>query len=203
MSVSSVAVVGAGPRGLSVAEAIAAAELPVTVVCVTPGREERALARLRRTIAMRVEVGDLARSRADELLELIRVERELGAAADADLVIETAIGDVRARRALLATIEGRMSRGSVLASNTTHTLLPSMAEVLVRPDQFLGLRFFHPATHTPLVEVMPLPESAPGAVFACQTLCRWMGKTPVEQVDGEVASAHVAPARSRRVASSK
>ncbi len=187
MSVSSVAVVGAGPRGLSVAEAIAEADLPVTVVCVTPGRAQRAIERIRRTLAMRVEVGDITPERADELRSLITIERELSAAADADLVIESAVGDVRARRAILATIEGRMSRGSVLASNTTQSVLPAMAEVLVRPDQFLGLRFFHPATHTPLVQVMPLPESAPGAVFACETLVRWMGKTPVEQVEGDVA----------------
>ncbi len=187
MSVSSVAVVGAGPKGLSVAEAIARAELPVTVVCVTGAREALAFRRMRRTLAMRVDIGELRAAEARELLELVRFERDLSAAAEADLVIESAVGDVRARRALLATIEGRMSRGSVLAANTTHAQLASMAEVLVRPDQFLGLRFFHPATHTPLVEVMPLPETAPGALFACQTLCRWMGKTPVEQVEGDVA----------------
>lgn len=187
MSVSSVAVVGAGPKGLSVAEAIAQADLGVTVVCITGARQLLARHRMRRTLAMRVDIGELRRSEADAIFELVRFERDLGAAADADLVIESAVGDVRARRALLATLEGRMSRGSVLASNTTHAQLASMAEVLVRPDQFLGLRFFHPATHTPLVEVMPLPETAPGAVFACQTLCRWLGKTPVEQVEGDVA----------------
>jgi 3-hydroxyacyl-CoA dehydrogenase len=60
--------------------------------------------------------------------------------------------------------------------------------VLVRPDQFLGLRFFHPATHTPLVQVIALPETAPGAVFACRTLCRWLGKTPVEEVEADFAA---------------
>lgn len=187
MSVSSVAVVGAGPRGLSIAEAIAAADLATTVVCVAPSRRH-ATHRLRRTLAMRVEIGELTPEQADAIFDNVVIARELGAAADADLVIESSIGDVRARRAFLATLEGRMSRGSVLASNTSERHLASMAEVLVRPDQFLGLRFFHPATHTPLVQVMPQPETAPGAVFACQTLCRWMGKTPVEEVEGEVAA---------------
>jgi 3-hydroxyacyl-CoA dehydrogenase len=65
-----------------------------------------------------------------------------------------------------------------------------MAEVLVRPDQFLGLRFFHPATHTPLVELMALPQTAPGAVGLCQSFCRWLRKTPVERVDGDVGAVH-------------
>lgn len=191
MSVSSVAVVGAGPRSLSIAEAIALADLPVTVVCVTGARDDLARRRVQRTLEMRVDVGELRRAQAEEVLELVRIERDLGAAAEADLVIESAVGDVRARRALLATIEGRMSRGSVLASNTTRAHLASMAEVLVRPDQFLGLRFFHPATHTPLVEVTPLPETAPGALFACQTLCRWLGKTPASHA--ELAAALSSP----------
>ncbi|HEY8428182.1 MAG TPA: 3-hydroxyacyl-CoA dehydrogenase NAD-binding domain-containing protein [Sandaracinaceae bacterium] len=190
MSVSSVAVVGAGPKGLSIAEAIAKADLPVTVVCVTGARVEHASRRLRRTLDMRVDFGELRRADADAIAELVRFERDLGAAADADLVIESAVGDVRAKRALLATIEGRMSRGAVLASNTTRAELEAMAEVLVRRDQFLGLRFFHPATHTPLVEVMPLTETAPGALVACHTLCRWLGKTPVEPAEGSWPEGH-------------
>lgn len=198
MSLSSVAVVGAGPRGLSIATAIAEADLGVTVVCATRASEQSARRRLRRLAEMRVDIGELSRPAADEIVSLVRIERDLSAASEADLVIESTVGDVRARRAFLATVEGRMSRGAVLASNAPRAMLPSMAEVLVRPDQFLGLRFFHPATHSPLVEVVPLPETAPGAVFACQTLCRWMGKTPVEQVDGEVS--HGAPTR-RKAAS--
>lgn len=187
MSVSSVAVVGAGPGGLSVASAIAHADLPVTVVCVNAASERYAIRRLRRTLSMRVEIGELRADHAEAILANVHVARELGAAAESDLVIESSVGDVRARRAFLATLEGRMTRGSVLASNAAERHLASMAEVLVRPDQFLGLRFFHPATHTPLVQVTPLPETAPGAVFACHTLCRWLGKTPVEQVDGDGA----------------
>ncbi len=191
MSVSSVAVVGAGPKGLSIAEAIAAADLPVTVVCIHAASEERAIRRLRRTLAMRVDIGELGATAAEAIFANVKVARELGAAAEADLVIESSVGDVRARRAFLATLEGRMTRGSVLASNTAERHLASMAEVLVRPDQFLGLRFFHPATHTPLVQVMALPETAPGAVFACHTLCRWLGKTPVAEVDGHELPADV------------
>lgn len=101
-------------------------------------------------------------------------------------MIEATVGDVRSRRAMLATVEGSISRGSVLASTSIRSELPLIAEALERKDQFLGLRFFHPATHTPLVEVVPLPETAPGARFACEAFCRWLDKTPVEQVEGEV-----------------
>jgi 3-hydroxyacyl-CoA dehydrogenase len=186
MSVSSVAVVHAGPTGISIAEAVAQAELPVTVYCVTAASAVHAQKRLHRRLTLRAKLGDLDPNDVEPILERVRFTRDLSQTTEADIVIESAVGDVRARRAILATLETRMSRGSVLASNTTRAQLPAMAEALMRPDQFIGLRFFHPATHTPLVEVMPLPETAPGAFFACHTFCRWLRKTPVEHVQGEV-----------------
>lgn len=188
MSVSSVAVVGAGPSGLSIAEAVAQAEVPVTVYCVTAASSAHARRRLARTLSLRQRVGQLAKSDVDAILERVSFTRDLSATCEADLVIESAAGDVRARRALLATLETRMSRGSVLASNATRAQLSVMAEALMRPDQFIGLRFFHPAPTNKLVEVTPLPETAPGAVAACYAFCRWLEKTPVEQVIGEVSA---------------
>jgi 3-hydroxyacyl-CoA dehydrogenase len=186
MSVSSVAVVGAGPTGLSIAEAVAQAELPVTVYCVTAASSAHAKRRLERTLSLRERIGQLDHKAVRAILARVRFTRDLSATCEADLVIESAVGDVRARRAILATLETRMSRGSVLASNATRGQLASMSEALMRPDQFIGLRFFHPATTTQLVEVMPLPDTAPGALFACYAFCRWIEKTPVEQVVGDV-----------------
>lgn len=186
MSLSTVAVVGTGPQGLSIAEAVAAADLPVVAVCVTGARRDLARRRLLKTLSMRVDLGELSAHEAEAIASRIRFTRDLAQVRECDLVIESVVGDVRNRRAILATLEHTISRGSVLASNAPRSLLPQIAEVLERKDQFLGLRFFHPASHTPLVEVVPLPETAPGARFACETFCRWLGKTPVEQVDGEV-----------------
>jgi len=186
MSLSAVAVVGTGPSGLSIVEAIAEADIPVVAVCVTGARRDLALKRLQKTLSMRVDVGELSEARVGEILAAVTFTRDLGDARDCDLVIESTVGDVRSRRALLATIEGTISRGSVLASNALRSELPQIAEALGRKDQFIGLRFFHPATHTPLVEVTALPETAPGARFACESFCRWLGKTPVEQVEGDV-----------------
>ncbi|MFK7987512.1 MAG: 3-hydroxyacyl-CoA dehydrogenase family protein [Sandaracinaceae bacterium] len=186
MSLSRVAIVGAGPKALSIAEAVAEAELPVTVVCITGDREELAERRLARTLKMRVDVGELSPDEATVIAARITLTRDLREVSACDLVIESAVGDTRMRRALLATVESQVSRGAVLASNVARGPLRAMAEVLVRPDQFLGLRFFHPASHTPLVEVIALEETAPGAHIACETLCRWLGKMPVAQVDGDV-----------------
>lgn len=189
MSLSSIAVVGTGPNGLSIVEAIAQADMTVLAVCVTGARRGLARKRLRKTLSMRVDIGELSAEEAEAILSRVQFTREPSDARDCDLVIESTVGDVRARRAVLATIEGSISRGSVLASNIRRAELPKIAEVLERKDQFLGLRFFHPATHTPQVEVVALPDTAPGARLTCETFVRWLGKTPVKHLEGAVEPA--------------
>jgi len=196
MSLSSIAVVGTGPSGLSIVEAIAQADMSVLAVCVTGGRCGLARKRLRKTLSMRVDIGELSEEEATAILSRVEFTRDPSDARECDLVIESTVGDVRARRAVLATIEGSISRGSVLASNIKRSELPKIAEVLERKDQFLGLRFFHPSTHTPLVEVVDLPDTAPGARFACEAFVRWLGKTPVEHVEGTVEPVLGLPAMS-------
>lgn len=186
MSVSSVAVVGCGPQGLSVIEAFAVSGYPVVAVQVTPGSGEHAKRRLARTLGFRVELGELNPDGVERALRRVDITPRLQKVAGADLVIESTVGDVRARRAFMATLEGSISRGAILAANANPEQLTAMAEVLLRRDQFIGLRFFHPATHTPLVEVSPLPDTAPGVIATCEQVCRWLEKTPVDRVDGPV-----------------
>ena len=187
MTISEISVVGCGPRGLSIVEAVAQAGLSVLAVSVTARGVEQARHRLDRKLSLRLASLELDQASVDAIRRRIRFTRDLGEVVGSDLVIESAVGDAMARRALLATIEGRVSAGAVLASNATRAELPKLAEVLVRRDQFLGLRFFHPATHTSLIEVIALPETAPGALVACQTFCRWLAKTPVDEAEGEVS----------------
>jgi 3-hydroxyacyl-CoA dehydrogenase len=49
----------------------------------------------------------------------------------------------------------------------------------------VGMRFFHPATRTRLVEISTLPETAPGVRLACENFCRWLDKSPVGVAEGE------------------
>jgi 3-hydroxyacyl-CoA dehydrogenase len=58
--------------------------------------------------------------------------------------------------------------------------------VLRRRDQFVGMRFFHPATHTHLVELGLLADTAPGVAAACRAFCGWLAKTPVEATEAGV-----------------
>jgi 3-hydroxyacyl-CoA dehydrogenase len=183
MGFSSVSIVGAGPQGCSVALACAADGLPVTLV-----RAARAdLAHVRRRLEQRVDLGlqrgDLERGCRDEILGRIHVTADLARVAEDDLVIDVSHCDPRARRAMLATLESRLSASTVLATTVPADQLASMAEVVRRPDQLVGMRFVVGEQLDAQIEIAFLPETAPGVIAACRSFVSTLGRTPLVHAD--------------------
>lgn len=180
MSFSTVSVVGSGPVGCGVALACAAEGIPVTLVRAQAGDPDAIRDRLTRRLALAVEAGAIAASEAADRLTRIEIARDLRHVAGSDLVIDATHLAPRARRALLATLESRMSGGAVLATCAPWEELSSIAQALGRPDQLVGMRFHVPAASEARVELAVLPETAPGAIAAARAFCASIGKDALE-----------------------
>lgn len=180
MSIESVAVVGCGQMGLGIVEACAAAGLRVVAVKATGGDVSGAEARLRRSVGRRLAKGKIDQAAHDALLDRVTVTADLDVVGGCDLVIESAIEDYELKAELLRRLEARMSKGAILASNTSSLPLARLAGEVERPEQLLALHFFNPAQVMKLVEVGVTEHTAPGVVEAARAFCLAIGKTPVE-----------------------
>jgi 3-hydroxyacyl-CoA dehydrogenase len=183
LSFNSVTIVGAGPVACGIAVAIARVGVPVAIVRAVRGEERFANRRVDRRLRWHVDGGEMTPTESDRVRAHVEVTNDISHVGSADLVIETSFGEMRTRRALLATIESKMSPGAVLATNAPLDQLVSMAEVVRRRDQLVAMRFIHPATQSKVVELAVLPDTAPGVVAACRTFCEWLQKTAI--VHGE------------------
>lgn len=176
MTFSSVTIIGSGPRGCILAIGLARG---AQVTLVRAGRADAAA--VHRTLSSRlaaaVERGEVSEAERTEIVSRIQVAGEL-AEVDAELVIDATSSPPRARRALLATLEGRLSDAAVLASIAAPDELAKIAEVLRRPDQFVGVAF---DTERVDVDIAPLPDTAPGVVAACRAFVAYLGRTPHER----------------------
>lgn len=177
-------IVGAGPVSGAIAVAVARIGIPVTIVRAANADLARVLERIDRRLGWEVDAGALTPAERAVVRARIDVAPDFTALASSDFVIESTAGDARSRRALLATLEASLSPGSVLAANAPAHHLPALAEVLRRRDQFVGMRFFHPATHTSLVELGLLADTAPGVAAACRAFCARLSKNLVVQAEG-------------------
>ncbi len=73
-----------------------------------------------------------------------------------------------------------LSRGTILATNTSSLPLEALARAVERPEELLALHFFNPVPAMKLVEVAATERTAPGVLRAALAFVERIGKTPVE-----------------------
>lgn len=193
MAFSSVGIVGSGPLGCSIAIAIARTDTPTLLVRAARGADALASRRIESRLRFFRDAEEMTDREVERARESIRLVDDLAHLSSCDLVIESVAGDERARRAMLATLESRLSPGAVLASNSPAEQLPCIAEVLRRRDQFVGLHFFTGKRAEPqppgssmmrIVELGLLADTAPGVAFACKAFAQGLGTTTIERSTG-------------------
>jgi 3-hydroxybutyryl-CoA dehydrogenase len=101
------------------------------------------------------------------------------ALAGADLVVETIVEEVEAKREVLTRAEELASPDALITTNTSSLPLAALERSLGRPERFAGLHFLNPPELVEVVEIVGGEGTAPGTL---DTLAAWMeelGKTPV------------------------
>ncbi|MGH2343210.1 3-hydroxyacyl-CoA dehydrogenase NAD-binding domain-containing protein [Segnochrobactraceae bacterium EtOH-i3] len=176
----SVGVVGGGTMGAGIAAALRDAGVPVLLIERDAAALERGLANLKAIFDGAVARGRLSSEAAAARLAGVTGATEFAALADADLVIEAVFEEIGVKRAVFAEL-GRVCRANaVLATNTSYLDPRAIAEGVPGPERFIGLHFFSPANVMKLLEIVPVPETAPDVLATGFALARLLGKIPVE-----------------------
>lgn len=163
--------------GAGIAQAFALAGAPVSVI-----ERDEALASAARE---RVRAGLERSARRDASLDVDRTldgmdfTVEYGALADVDVAIEAVPEIPDLKRETLARIEGTVSRGACIATNTSSLSVAGLATVLEVPERFLGLHFFNPVPPSALVEIVTAPSTSATTRVLAEGLVESLGKTPI------------------------
>lgn len=176
-----IGIVGGGLMGTGIAEVAALAGFPVVVVKASGGDVGGLRDRIVKAMAGRVAKGKLAAEAAAAAESRLTFTTDLGALAGCDLVIESIIEDLDAKRALFARLEAIVGPTAVLASNTSTLKIADLAGG--RPARTVGLHFFSPVPAMALVEIAHLPTTAPEVLAACEAFVAALGKTAVPVMD--------------------
>jgi 3-hydroxybutyryl-CoA dehydrogenase len=165
--------------GQGIVEVTAAAGISVVAIKVTPGDLEAPKAKIRGSLERRVKRGKMTAEQLEQVMGRIEISSDLGAVANADIVIESAVESQEAKLDLLKKLDAKMHPEAVLGTNTSSLRLESLAAALGRPERFLGLHFFSPVPAMDLVELATIPQSGDYALQRAEAYCREVGKTPV------------------------
>ena len=176
--VMTVGVVGAGTMGRGIAQVAAAAGHKVHLLDRNLAVLKDAQSFLAKIQDRSVSKGRISRQDADALLERISSTQEVSDMAGCGLVIEAIVERADIKEALFSELESVVSKGCVLASNTSSLSVTALAASLKHADRFVGLHFFNPAPLMPLVEVIPALQSRAGLSNEMLVLMQQWGKQP-------------------------
>ncbi len=161
MTIKRVGVVGSGTMGLGIAEVAAACGCEVVVRSRSTATAEGLVAVLEKSLARQVDKEKRTREDAAEILSRVTPTGELEELADCDLVIESIVEDLAAKKQLFMELDRLTRRDAILATNTSTLPVVELAMETSRPELVCGIHFFNPAAVMRLVEVVvPITASA-------------------------------------------
>jgi 3-hydroxyacyl-CoA dehydrogenase/enoyl-CoA hydratase/3-hydroxybutyryl-CoA epimerase len=168
-------VVGAGVMGGDIAAWCAARGLTVTL----QDREEKYVAPAMERARKFFEKRYPDPAKRAEVLGRLKADVPGEGVARADLVIEAIFENLEAKQELYARVEPQLKPNAVLATNTSSIVLEQLAEKLAQPQRLIGLHFFNPVSHMPLVEVIQAANTDPKQVQAGLGFARQIDKLAI------------------------
>ena len=180
-----VGVVGGGLMGSGIAEVTAKAGIDTLVVEVSQEAADAARQRIDASLERALSRGKIDRAELEAIQGRLRVEADLEALADRDLVVEAASEREDIKLELFQSIGAILEKSeAILTSNTSSIPIVKLGAVSGRADRVMGVHFFNPAP------VMQLVELIPSLTTSTDTLARMrsfvadrLGKQPIEATD--------------------
>lgn len=178
------AVIGAGTMGTGIAMSLADAGIPVALIEKDRAALDRGLRMIAENYAQSQQRGRIDAATAAARQALVAGSLTLGAAADADVVIEAVYEDLALKQSVLAQLSPIVRPEAIVASNTSSLSLASLASVVARPERVIGLHFFSPAHVMRLLEIVRGAQTADTTVLAGLALAKKLRKVGVVVGDG-------------------
>ncbi len=175
-----VVVIGGGTMGLDIAQVFARKGFDVVVRDIKDEIIQASEARLNKSLDRLVTKGKMDEAGKQAILDKMSFTTDLNVAADADLVVEAAIENLEIKKSIFAELDAICKPETILASNTSSISITAIAAATKRPDKFIGMHFFNPATVMKLVEVIRGANTSDETYKAIYDLSVEIGKEPVE-----------------------
>ena len=175
-----IVVIGGGTMGLDIAHTFARSGNQVIVREINEEFANKAKDRLVATLDKMVARGKMEEAKKAEILGNMTFTSELASAADADLVVEAAVENLEIKKKIFAELDELCKPETILATNTSSISITAIAAATKRPDKFVGMHFFNPATVMKLVEIIRGAPTSQETYDAIHEMSLAIGKEPVE-----------------------
>ena len=187
--VKRIGIVGAGMMGAEIALCCARTGMDVIMKEVSQELADKGKQTIDKILSKAVAKGKMDEAEKENILARVQPTDMYEGFDEVDLVIEAILEVTDIKHKLFEELDAICKPECIFASNTSSISITKLASV-ARPDRFVGLHFFSPASVMKLVEVIPGLISTPATVEFGMEFCRSIGKEPVKvkNVEGFVVN---------------
>ncbi|WP_300670722.1 3-hydroxyacyl-CoA dehydrogenase family protein [Desulfoluna sp.] len=184
-----IGIVGAGMMGAEIALCCAWNGMDVIMKEVTQERADNGKQTVARLLTKAVDKGRIDTEEKENVLARIQPTDMYEGFDEVDLVIEAILEVSEVKQTLFQELDVICKPECIFASNTSSISITKLASA-ARPERFVGLHFFSPASMMKLVEVIPGLLTTPVTIEFAMAFCRTIGKEPVKvkNVEGFVVN---------------
>jgi 3-hydroxybutyryl-CoA dehydrogenase len=183
MTVKRVGIVGSGIMGSGVAELAAKHGHEVILRSRRQETADSMLASLEKSLAKQLARGKVSEAEQAAILSRVSLTTDLEDLADCDLVLESIVEDLGAKKHLFDELDRVCREGTILATNTSTLPVIELAMETNRPDRVCGVHFFNPATVMSVVELVRPLTASDETMAECRAFAEACGKQPVDVKD--------------------
>ncbi len=178
-----VGICGSGIMGAGLAEVVARAGIDVIVCARTQDGAASMFATVSNSLSKQVTKGKMTEDERSLAISRVRATSSLVDLNDCDLVIESIVENLDAKRQLFAELDSVINEAAILATNTSTLAVIEMARMTKRPDRVCGLHFFNPVVVMPLVEIIRPLTASDETIAKVVTFVKACGKDGVHVQD--------------------
>ncbi len=183
MQIKTVGVLGCGLMGAGIAQVCAAAGYKTIVREVAETFLNKGLGRIKKFLDDGVDKGKTTAEARDKTLANLSGTTTFDAFADADLIIEAIVENLKEKRIVYSSLEPIVKPHTIFVSNTSSLCITELAASTKRPDRFGGLHFFNPVPLMKLVEVIRALTTSDDTYQSLMTFAASLGKEPITAPD--------------------
>jgi len=182
-SIKKAAVIGAGMMGAEIGLCFASSGIDVILKDINMDFANSGKKRVEGIVAKWQEKGKISPEEGVKVLGRISPTDVYDGFGDVDLVVEAALEDFKIKSQVFQELDKACKKECIFATNTSSIPVAQLSAITARPDRFIGMHFFSPASIMKLVEVIPGLDTSADTTEKVMNISREIGKEPVKAPD--------------------
>ncbi len=177
--VRKVGIIGSGQMGSGIAVACIQHGLSVVLKDVSKAIAERGREFVSQRIDQLIQEGTFHPSEKEQIMKRLVTTDKAADFKECDIIVEAVFESEALKQKVTTEAEAQLDHYSIIGTNTVSIPISKLSAGMQRPENYVGLHFFHPADQVPLVEIVRGKDTSDETIARAVDFAQRIMKIPI------------------------